>query len=117
MGQLLAHQDQDPVFAQVYIHDQEEQLRLRVNGSADLKAETIGFWNGVMVENPFALRFRQIGLENCREKQYVIKERIGDDSRRYFNNLILGIMLPLLMKLLFLCLAMGRKKPISEMSY
>lgn len=84
MGQLLPHQDQNPVFAQVYIHDQEEQLRLRMNGSAELKPETIEFWNGVMVTNPFARRFRQIGLENCLEKQYVIKERIGDDIRRYF---------------------------------
>jgi hypothetical protein len=82
MGQLLPHQDQDPVFAQIYIHDQEEQLRLRVNGSEDFKVETLGFWNGVMATNPFALRFRQIGLENCPEKQYIIKERIGDDIRR-----------------------------------
>jgi hypothetical protein len=35
--------------------------------------------------NPFALRFRQIGLENNLEKKYVIKERIGDDIRRYLK--------------------------------
>jgi hypothetical protein len=83
MGQLLAHQDQNPVFAQIYIHDQEDQLRLRLNGAAGLKATNIRFWNSVMTMNPFAQRFRQIGLENSPDKMYVIKERIGDDVRRY----------------------------------
>jgi hypothetical protein len=83
MGQLLAHEDQNPVFAQVYIHDQEEQLMLRVNGAPELNGVTMGFWNGVMAENPFAIRFRQIGLENCPDRRYVIKERLGDDIRRY----------------------------------
>ena len=83
IGQLLPSQDQEPVFAQVYVHDQEEQLRLRLNGALNLNARTIQFWNCVMGSNPFALRFRQIGLENNPEKKYVIKERIGDDIRRY----------------------------------
>ena len=75
IGQLLPHQDNEPVFAQVYIHDEEEQLRLRLNGAPELKPGTLQFWNRLMVANPFAVRFHQIGVENCPDKQYVIKER------------------------------------------
>ena len=85
MGQLLPSEDQKAQYAQVYIHDAEEQLRLRASGPNPLKVSTLEFRNKVMVDNPFARRFRQIGLENCPEKKYVIKERIGDDIRRYFK--------------------------------
>ncbi len=73
------------MFAQVYVHDEQEQLRIRLDGRRSLRVETINFWNNAMALNPFATRFRQIGLENASEvpeKHYVIKERIGDDIRR-----------------------------------
>ena len=82
IGQLLPHADTEAVFAQVYTYDEQEQLRIRAKGQ--LKLTTIELWNNVInTLNPFAMRFRQIGSEECPEKSYVIKERIGDDHRRY----------------------------------
>jgi hypothetical protein len=83
MGQLLPPAGQSPVFAQVYIHDEDEQLRLRLNEASHLNEAIIGFWNRLMTLNPFAQRFRQIGLENRPDMRYIIKERVGDDRRRY----------------------------------
>lgn len=82
LGQLLPPADTEAVFAQVYIHDDQEQMRIRTKGQ--LKLATIELWNNTMnTVNPFAIRFRQIGNEACPEKSYIIKERIGDDQRRY----------------------------------
>lgn len=85
IGQIIPIQGKTPVFAQVYVHDEDEQLRLRLDNAMDLNPATLEFWNRVMTGNPFATRFRQIGMENCPERRYVIKERIGDDIRRYFD--------------------------------
>lgn len=82
IGQLLPPENTEAVFAQVYINDEEEQERIRLKG--EFNPNSIRLWNRVMNSiNPFAIRFRQIGMEGCPDKSYVLKEKIGDDRRRY----------------------------------
>jgi hypothetical protein len=82
IGQLLPPENKEAVFAQVYINDEQEQERIRLK--TDFSLNSIRFWNRELNSiNPFAIRFRQIGTERCPDKSYVIKEKIGDDRRRY----------------------------------
>ena len=84
IGQLVA--DVEPVFAQVYIHDEEEQARIRSN--RELNLVSIAYWNRLINSmNPFAIRFRQIGMEErCSEKRFIIRERILDSCYFLFIN-------------------------------
>ena len=59
--------------------------------------------------NPFAIRFRQIGMEGCPDKSYVLKEKIGDDRRRYNA--------PTASEVAILCQGMEVKKLRIEMWY
>lgn len=81
IGSLLAPQDKEAVFAQVYVHDEQEQERIRSNGT--LNGENITILNNIINRvNPYAARFKQIAAEGS-DRKYVLKEKIGDDRRRY----------------------------------
>ena len=74
IGQLLPPENTEAVFAQVYINDEEEQERIRLKG--EFNPNSIRLWNRVMNSiNPFAIRFRQIGMEGCPDKSYVLKKK------------------------------------------
>jgi hypothetical protein len=83
IGTILPPPDTTAVFAQIYINDEEEQASIRLEGSA-LDSRIIRSWGKIVNQNnPYAQRFHQMGASSDPSRSFVLKERIGDDRRRY----------------------------------
>lgn len=83
IGAIVPPAEHNPVFAQVYINDLNDQVQIR--DPENQEPEIINAWNEIINSvNPFAGRFRQIGQQNhLTNAKFVIKERINNDLRRY----------------------------------
>jgi hypothetical protein len=90
IGSILPQPAGSPAFAQIYFHDSANaQLEMRMafarRGGLRIEANLLRSLQAILLlNNPFALQFKQIGDQGLQNNEkLIIKERIEDDGRRY----------------------------------